>query len=214
MAKLLLLMGLIPVLISFIARKFLSDRIVRKEGGSEMSISGHEMIERILKKGRAVDVEIQVKKRLFMILGPTRLVVSPSLAESRKACDVAEAGILAGLVLMARRQEKVVSWRKWAVKFGSAMPAFTMIVMAFAMVIGRLSPTLCLGVVAASLGFATAFLWFTLPVERAAAGTVAEMLEETALVSRRSEGEAIAGLVRALGWRRIVPGAIAWIGGK
>jgi Zn-dependent membrane protease YugP len=94
------------------------------------------------------------------------------------------------------------------------MPAFTMIVMAFAMVIGRLSPTLCLGIVAASLGFATTFLWFTLPVERAAAGTVADMLEETALVARRSEGEAIAGLVRALGWRRIVPGAIAWIGGK
>ena len=47
MAKLLLLMGLIPVFISFIARKFLSDRIVRKEGGFEMSISGHEMIEKI-----------------------------------------------------------------------------------------------------------------------------------------------------------------------
>ena len=58
MAKLLLLMGLIPVLVSFIARKFLSDRIVRKEGGTEVSISGHEMIERILKKGRAGDVEI------------------------------------------------------------------------------------------------------------------------------------------------------------
>lgn len=214
MAKLLLLMGLIPVFVSFIARRFLSDRIVRKAGGTEVSISGHEMIERILKKGRAGDVEIEVKKRLFMVLGPTRLVVSPSLSQSRKARDVAEAGILAGLVLMARRQEKVVNWRKWAVKFGSAMPAFTMIVMAFAMVIGRLSPTLCLGIVAASLGFATAFLWFTLPVERAAAGTVADMLEETALVARRSEGEAIAGLVRALGWRRIVPGAIAWIGGK
>lgn len=187
---------------------------MRKEGGTEVSISGHEMIERILKKGRAGDVEIQVKKRLFMVLGPTRLVVPPALSRSRKACDVANAGILAGLVLMARRQEKVVSWRKWAVKFGSAMPAFTMIVMAFAMVIGRLSPTLCLGIVAASLGFATAFLWFTLPVERAAAGTVADMLEETALVARRSEGDAIAGLVRALGWRRIVPGAIAWIGGK
>ena len=70
MAKLLLLMGLIPVFVSFVARKFLSDRIVRKEGGTEVSISGHEMIERILKKGRAVDVEIQVKKRLLLFLGP------------------------------------------------------------------------------------------------------------------------------------------------
>jgi hypothetical protein len=40
------------------------------------------------------------------------------------------------------------------------------------------------------------------------------MLDETALVARRSEGERLANLVRALGWRRIVPGAIAWIAGK
>lgn len=214
MTKLLLLMGLIPVFVSFVARKFLSDRTVRQEGGAEVSITGGEMVERVLKKGKADAVEIQIKKRPFMVVGPDRLVLSPALSESRCARDVAEAGILAGLVLMARRQEKVVGWRRWAVKFGSAMPAFTTIVMAFAMVMGRLSAPLCFGVIAASLGVATAFLWFTLPVERAAAGTVADMLEETALVARRSEGESMANLVRALGWRRIVPGAIAWITGK
>lgn len=214
MAKLLLLLGLIPVFASFVARKFLSDRTVRMEGGGEVSISGREMAERVLNKGRAGEVEIQVKNRPFMVLGPDRLVISPLLAESKRARDVAEAGILAGLVLMARRQEKVVGWRKWAVKFGTAMPAFTMIVMAFAMVMGRLSAPLCFGVIAASLGVATSFLWFTLPVERAAAGMVADMLEETALVARRSEGETMANLVRALGWRRIVPGAIAWIAGR
>ncbi|MDB4713159.1 zinc metallopeptidase [bacterium] len=214
MSKFLLLLGLLPVFVSFVARKFLSDKVVRKEGGEEVSLSGLEMVERVLKKGKAGEVDIQLKKRPFMVLGPDHLVISPSLAESRRARDVAEAGILAGLVLMARRQEKVVGWRRWAVKFGSAMPAFTTIVMFFAMVMGRLSASLCFGVVAASLGLATAFLWFTLPVERAAAGTVAEMLDETALVARRSEGERLANLVRALGWWRIVPGAIAWIAGK
>ena len=214
MSKFLLLLGLLPVFFSFVARKFLSDKIVRKEGGKEVSLSGLEMVERVLKQGKAGEIDIQLKKRPFMVLGPDHLVISPSLAESRRARDVAEAGILAGLVLMARRQEKVVGWRRWAVKFGSAMPAFTTIVMFFAMVMGRLSASLCFGVVAASLGLATAFLWFTLPVERAAAGTVAEMLDETALVARRSEGERLANLVRALGWRRIVPGAIAWIAGR
>jgi hypothetical protein len=214
MAKILLLMGLIPVIISFLARKFLSDGTVRGEGGAEVSISGGEMVDRILKKGSASDVEIQVKTRPFQVLGPQRLVISSQLNESRRARDVAEAGLLAGLVLMARRQEKVVGWRIWAVKFGSAMPAFTMIVMAFALVVGKLGAGWCLGVVAATLGLATVLLWFTLPVERAAAGAVAEMLEETALVSRRSEGERLARLVKALAWRRIIPGAIAWIGGK
>jgi len=212
MAKLLLLMGLIPVLISFFARKILSDNTVNAERGAEVSISGGELIERILKKGQASDVEIQIKARPFRVLGPQKLVISSQLNESRKARDVAEAGLLAGLVLMARKQEKVVGWRTWAVKFGSAMPAFTMIVMAFAM--PKLGAVLCLGVVAATLGLATVLLWLTLPVERAAASAVAEMLEETALVSRRSEGERLANLVKALAWRRIIPGAIAWIGGK
>lgn len=214
MAKLFLLMGLIPVFVSFLARKFLSDGAVRKLGDDEVSISGQQMVERVLKKGRASEVKVQVKLRPFLVLGAKRLVVPPKLWESKRARDVAEAGLLAGLVLMARRQDKVVGWRTWAIKFGSAMPAFTMIVMAFALVIGRLGAGWCLGIVAASLGLATALLWFTLPVERAAAGTVADMLEETALVSRRAEGERLGKLVRALGWRRIVPGAIAWIGGK
>lgn len=207
------LLLLLPVLASFVARAFLSDRIILKKGEGDVSITGGEMVARILKKGRASDVKIQVKSRPFMVLGPQRLVISPTLSKSKRARDVAEAGLLAGLVLMAQRQSKVVSWRLWAVKFGSAMPIFTAIAMAFAIVMGR-SAVLCLVIVAATLGLATLFLWLTLAVERAAAATVSDMLEETPLVSRRSEGGRLAKLVRAFGWRRIVPGAIGWIGQK
>ncbi|MFT6182305.1 MAG: hypothetical protein ACJAQT_004850 [Akkermansiaceae bacterium] len=213
-AKFLLLLGLIPVLGSFIARKLLSDGTVRKTGDDEVSLTGAELVERVLKKGKAGDVELQVKLRPFVVLSPQRLVLPPGLAKSRRARDVAEAGLLAGMVLMARRQEKVVGWRTWALKFGSALPAFTIIVMAFAMVIGRLSPSLSLAIIVGSLGLTTILLWLTLPVERAAAKAVAEMLEETALVARRSEGQKLGNLVRAMAWRRIIPGAISWIGGK
>ncbi len=212
--KFLLLLGLIPVFAAFLARKFLSDGTIKKEGEDEVSVTGAELVERILKKGNASSVEVQVKSRPFMVLGPERLVLSPTLAESKRGRDVAEAGLLAGMVLMARRQAKVVGWRKWAVKFGSAMPAFTTIVLFFAIVIGRVSASLSLSVIAATLGLATLFLWFTLPVERAAAKMVAELLEETALVARRSEGERLGNLVRAMSWRRIIPGAVAWIGRK
>jgi Zn-dependent membrane protease YugP len=107
-----------------------------------------------------------------------------------------------------------VGWRTWAVKFGSAMPAFTTIVMFFAIAVRAITPGMAIGIVAASLGLATIFLWLTLPVERAAASAVSEMLEETPLVLRKSEGEKLANLVRASVWRKIVPGAVAWIGGK
>ncbi|MFT6498353.1 MAG: hypothetical protein ACJAT6_000481 [Akkermansiaceae bacterium] len=212
--KFLLLLGLLPVLGSFLVRKFMSSGILRREGDVEVSLSGQELVERVLKKGKAESVNLQVKKRPFMVLGPERLVLPPRLAESKLARDVAEAGLLAGLVLMARRQEKVVGWRTWAVKFGSAMPAFTTIVMFFAIAVRAITPGMAIGIVAASLGLATIFLWLTLPVERAAASAVSEMLEETPLVLRKSEGEKLANLVRASVWRKIVPGAVAWIGGK
>ena len=212
--KFLLLMGLLPVFVSFIARKFLSDGPLRKEGGGEVSLTGREVADRILKKGKVAEVVVEVKSRPFLALGPSRLILSPALAESKRARDVASAALLAGMVLMARQQEKVMGWRKWAVKFGTAMPAFTAIVMAFAMVMGRLSTGWSLGIVSIILGLSTAFLWFTLPVEKASAGVVAEMLEESAVVPRRSEGELLASLVRAAAWSRIVPGAVAWIVGK
>lgn len=213
-AKLFLMSGLIPVLGSFLLRKLFSDGTVRRFGEDEVSLTGAELVERVLEKGKAGSVEVQVKKRPFLVLGPERLVLSPSLAESKRARDVAEAAVLAGMVLMARQQAKVIGWRRWAIKFGAAMPAFTAIVMVFAMVIGRLSPTLSISIVAATLGLATLFLWFTQPVERAGAKAVAEMLEETALVARRAEGEKLGELVRAMSWRRIIPGAVAWIGRK
>lgn len=212
--KFLLLLGLLPVIGSFLARKFMSSGVLRKEGDVEVSISGQELVEKVLKKGKAESVNLQVKKRPFLVLGPERLVLSPGLAASRKARDVAEAGLLAGLVLMARQQEKVVGWRTWAVKFGSAGPAFTAIAMTFGGILGRPPMGWAIGIVAAMLGLATIFLWLTLPVERAAGSVVSEMLEETPIVSRRSEGERLGKLVRASVWRRIVPGAVAWIGGK
>lgn len=212
--KLFLLLGFVPVLVAFVLRKFLSDSRVRKEGEVLLSFTGAEFVRRVLEKGRASSVELRVKSRPFLVIGPERLVLSPVLASSRRARDVAEAGLLAGMVLMARQQEKVMAWRMWAVKFGYAMPAFLVIVLCFAVVMGRLSVSLSLSLVVAALGLATLFLWLTLPVERAAARVVAEWLDESPLVSRRSEGEVLGGLVRAMAWRRVVPGAIAWIVGR
>ena len=54
-------------------------------------------------------------------------------------------------------------------------------------------------------------LWFTLPVEREAAKTVAHFLDDTAIVNRRSEAEVLSELVSALAWQRLVPGCVEWL---
>ncbi|MGD1979246.1 MAG: zinc metallopeptidase [Akkermansiaceae bacterium] len=213
-ARLFLLSGLIPLILSFLARKFLSDGALRSDGDKEVGLTGRELVKKILAKSGAESVDVIEKTRPFMVVGAKSVVLPPKLADSRKARDVAEAGLLAGMVLMARKQESVVKWRVWAAKFSAALPAFTIIVMAFALVIGRLGGSWVIGIIAASLGLTTVLLWFTLPVERAAAGVVADLVEESTVVPRRSEGEILSNLVRALGWRRIVPAAVAWMGGK
>lgn len=212
--KFVLLLGLIPLVLSFLARKFLSEGPLKREGNDEVCLSGRELVDKILKKSGAGQVQVIEKKRPFLVVGPDKMYLSPDLGGSRRARDVAEAGLLAGLLLMARKQSSVVRWRTWAAKFSAAFPAFTIIVMAFALIIGRLGGSWVVAIISASFGLATVLLWLTLPVERAAAGIAADLVEETTIVPRRADGESLAAIVRALGWRRIVPGAVAWLGRK
>ncbi len=210
--KFLLMLGLIPLMGSFLVRKFFSDRILKsEEGGTTVSYSGKEMVERVLKLGKAKDVDIQVKRRPFLYLGPGYLVLSPQVAESKEVRDVAGAALMAGMVLMARQQDRVVAWRSWAVKFGYAMPGFAMVVMIFAMVVGRVPPSMSIAIVSACLGLSTLLLWSTLTVEKAAAKVVADFLEESALVPRIREAELLTKYLMAHSWKRVVPGAVGFL---
>lgn len=210
--KFLLMLGLIPLIGSFLARKFFSDRVLKsEEGGTKVTYSGKEMVERILKLGKATDVEIQVKKRPFLPLGPEYLVISPQQAESKEVRDVAGVALIAGMVFMARQQDRVVAWRTWAVKFGYAMPGFTIITMIFAMVVGRVPPSMAVAIMSAGLGLSTLLLWSTLAIEKASAKVICDYLDESALVPRISEAELMEKFVKAHSWKRIVPGAVAFL---
>ncbi|MGJ8698161.1 MAG: hypothetical protein ACSHYF_17710 [Verrucomicrobiaceae bacterium] len=211
MWKLLLLFGILTVVVSAVARRFFCDRTVRRCGEVPVTPTGEDFARAVLKQGKASEVLVEVKRRPFLALGPDRLVIPPGLASSKVAKDVAAAGLLAGIVLMARRQEKVVGWRKWAVKFGWAAPAFTTVIVVFGAVATRIPPSMAIGIVFAVLGLATLALWFTLPIERAAGQTVTQFLEDTNMVNRRSESEILSDLTKALAWQRMVPGCVEWL---
>lgn len=174
-------------------------------------MTGRDFARAVLKKGKATEVLVEEKRRPFLPLSPESLVISPKIAESRVARDVAAAGLLAGLVLMARQQEKVFGWRKWAVKFGWAGPAFTVAIVIFGALSKSFTLGIAIGILFAVLGIASIALWMTLPVEREAAKQVAHFLEESNIVARSSEAEKLAVLVRALAWSRVVPGCVEWL---
>lgn len=208
--KFVLILSLFPLIGVFLVRKFFCDRVLKKYEGERVSLTGKELAKRILKNGSKGPVEIEIKTRPFMILGPDKLVLSGRLADSIQAKDVAEAGLMAGMVLMAQRQTKVVGWRIWAIKSGTALPIFVALVAPFAMFFLKVIPTIAL--VALALAFSAIVLTLTIAVERAAAEAVSGILKDSAIVPRQTEGEALARLVKALSWKRIVPGAISWIG--
>ena len=53
--KFLLMLGLIPLIGSFLVRKFFSDRVLKsEEGDTKVTYSGKEMVERILKLGNSL----------------------------------------------------------------------------------------------------------------------------------------------------------------
>jgi Zn-dependent membrane protease YugP len=209
--KFVLMCGIFPVIASVIIRKLFYDRVAKKYGGERVRMTGEQLTRDILRMGKAENVEVILKKRPFLPLSPNKLVLHPEVGASHSVEKVAHAALLAGLVLMARRQEKVFGWRKWAVKFGWAMPSFTLAAMIFGMISGRVPPGLAVGIVFAVLGAASIALWITLPVEREAAKQVAHYLEETNLVPRRDEGELLATMVKAGAWKRVVPGCVEWL---
>lgn len=209
--KFLLMCGIFPVVASVLLRKFFCDRVLKQKSDSEVSLTGSQFARMILDQGKAKAVEVEEKKRPFLPISPERLVVSPALAKSKRAQDVASVGLLAGLVLVARQQEKVFGWRKWAVKFGWAGPAFTIAIVIFGALSKSFTVGMGLGIIFAVLGTASVALWLTLPVEREAAKKVAYYLEETTIVARRSEAEDLSELVKALAWQRLVPGCVEWM---
>jgi len=206
MWKLLLFAGLIPLVASLLARKFFCDRVLRRYQGEKVSPTARGFAKAVLKCGEVRGVEIVEKRRPFLVVSPDQVTLSPKIVESKLAVDVAEAGIRGALTMMARGQEKVVAWRVWAVKFSSAFPVFTALVMIFALIMSRFSGTMAIGALFFAVGLGCAALWSTLTVEREAGKLVAGFLEEKAVVARRSEADLLVKIVRALSWKRILPG--------
>ncbi len=216
MAKLVLIVSLIPIILSVVVRKFFCDRGARLAGDDETSRTGRELADLLLvKAGITKQVEVVEKRKGEVRVGePVKLVLSKRLSEASNVLALGEVALLCGHALVAARNPDLLKWRQWAVKFSFAFPIFTLVVLIFAVVVAKLSTTLGLALAAAALGVGSLMSLLSLQVEVQAAQVMAGIIDDSRIFSRLRESEAVARACKALAYRQAVPGAIEILMGK
>ncbi|NNC90032.1 MAG: hypothetical protein HKN82_16365 [Akkermansiaceae bacterium] len=215
MWKLVLLVSLLPTVVAVIFRKGLCDRVLVKSRAGVTNQTGRELAKSVLRRAKAEEeVSIVEKRRAGVSLQPAELRLSKDLAEGRGVLALGEVALMCGESIVAARQPDLLKWRQWAVRFGWAFPAFTMVVVVFAIVVGKVPAMWGISIVVAALGIASGILLASLTVMREAAGMAARVVEDSAALPRGADREEVAQVCRALAYRRVVPGAIDWLMGS
>ena len=125
----------------------------------------------------------------------------------RGVVPLAEAGLLFGLALLGQSQPELLKWRDWALRFSWAFPAFTILVVIFAAVVGSFIRW-SLPAVSLAIGGGTLVSFLAAWVEWQAAGLTGQFLKKRAVVPREDDRIAISQAMRALAARRCVPGML------
>ncbi len=173
------------------------------------------MAEHLLQKaGLNGKVELQEKRRTEVKVEPARLILNKRMMEARNVIALGEVALLCGHALVAVKNPDLLKWRQWAVKFSWAFPAFTLVVLAFAMVVAKMPPGWGIAAAVAALGLGSALSLASLQIEIQAANMMATIIDESRIFPRLRESEAVALACKALAFRQAVPGAIEWLMGK
>ncbi|MFP6865053.1 MAG: zinc metallopeptidase, partial [Roseibacillus sp.] len=179
MAKLILLISLVPTILAIVVRKFFCDRGLRSAGDAETSRTGRELATMLLEKaGLSEKVEVLVKRRPEVKVEPAKLILSKHLEEAKNVIALGEVALLCGHALVAVKNPELLKWRQWAVKFSWAFPVFTLVILVFAIVVARMPPGWGISVAAAALGLGSGMSLASLQIEIQGARMMATIVDE------------------------------------
>ena len=204
MVKTLFLLGLLPVIVGIAIRKWFGERVLKKLPAGATQLNAEEFLV-ALKESAQLTLEVKTAKRTR--LTDEEMLLSRELAEEKGVEPLAEAGLLFGLALLGRSQPELVKWRDWALKFSWAFPAFTILVVIFAAVVGSFVRW-ALPAVSLAIGGGTLVSFLAAWVEWQAAGLTGQFLKQRAIIAREDDRIAISQAMRALAARRCVPGML------
>ena len=185
-------------------RKWFGERVLRRLPTNLTQLSAEEFLSE-LKDGAKLSMDVKSAKRTK--LTENEMILSREIAEERGVVPLAEAGLLFGLALLGRSQPELLKWREWALKFSWAFPAFLILVVIFAAVVGSFVRW-ALPAVSLAIGAGTFVGFLAAWVEWQAAGLTGKFLKKRAIISREDDRIAVSKAMRALAARRCVPGML------
>ncbi|MDP0489955.1 MAG: hypothetical protein Q7Q71_02750 [Verrucomicrobiota bacterium JB023] len=206
MWKLLIVLGLLPVVVGVLTRNWLGRRFFNALGEVKVGSSASTLAKR-LTKGAALKLRVDEGKRFQ--LAESQLLLPVDAGPSREVRDVAEACLLAGLAMLARRQPQLPEWRQRALKFSWAFPAFTLLVVIFAFVVAKLPLMPAIAIVVLSIGLGTSAGLVAGWVEWQAAGMVGKLTEARAIFTREDDRQLILKAMKALAAEKALPGFLS-----
>jgi hypothetical protein len=216
MHRILLIIGLLPILAALIARQAARGRMRRGAGGrgNRLVLAGaltaEDLAREVLRVGGAEAEVVAEGNGWFPAMrGPLKIP-----ADCAGATDAVSLGIAvqeAGLRLLAGRSRQSVESRMQVLRFGAGAPAMSMLIAIFAVFAMRGAIGWILAGVVLVSGFACLVQLLGITVELHAATLGAAALRKSGRIHRVSDFEAIESAARAAAWRRALPASLAWI---
>ncbi len=185
-------------------RKWFGERVLNRLSTRPTQLSAGKLLEKLQQSGQ-LEMEVKTAKRSRVT--SEELILARTVAEEKKVEALSEAGLLFGLALLGRRQPELIRWHEWALKFSWAFPAFLILVVIFAAVVGSFVRW-ALPVVSLGLGVGTLVSFLAAWIEWQAAGLAGQFLKQKAVISREDDRIAVSKGMRALAARRCVPGLL------
>lgn len=204
MVKALFLLGLVPVIVGIAMRKWFGERVLRKIPEHPAQLNAIEFLGE-LNRSAHLNREVTSAKRTQ--LTADELILSREIAEQKGVIPLAEAGLLFGLALLGRSQPELLKWRNWALKFSWAFPAFLILVVIFAAIVGSFVRW-ALPAVSLAIGGGTLVSFLAAWIEWQAARLAGQFLKQKAVIAREDDRIAISQAMRALAAKRCVPGML------
>ena len=216
MWKIVLLVSLIPPIAVVAMRKWFCDRVLQKLPARGTNQTGEKLAGHLARHFKLSGIfELKKGKRTGLKSGePSVLSLSEADWAGKDIASLARVALLVSRAAAERDHAPLWGWRDWAIRFGIAFPAFTLLVVVFAVAVAKLSGFVAIVIVVGAFALASLFLLATMPVELEAARQAATFVERTNALPRQSDGEEVARCCHALAWSRIVPGSLEWAVGK
>ncbi|MFC4994523.1 hypothetical protein [Rubritalea tangerina] len=205
MWKLVILLALAPFVGACICANLFGLKALTQP--SKLSCDVDTLLNKILSVMDRTNISIHyVKRQTWPRVNQHTIELPQQYRNSKSSIHHARACLTLSYTLLYQEHQEAIDWRLKTIKTGYLLPLFTLLIVAFSFLIGKLPGIIMIASLTLSLGITSCLLWWSLRVERDAAHHMASRIEKLRVLPRLREEEALTETLKALPWASLIPG--------